>query len=114
MKQIRLLLQQFTNNSVTAGRLIILMTIFKIVGITTNNAMAQEIRPGIFFYVTGNGLTDTSYLFGTYHLVNSDYLHKLKPVQQAFDKARGVVVEIIMDTAEMQKPMYMLYQRTSP
>jgi uncharacterized protein YbaP (TraB family) len=103
MKPIMLLLQQFTNSTVAAIRLLILMTILNIFGITTYKAMAQEIRPGIFFQVTGNELTDTSYLFGTYHLVNSDYLHKLKPVEQAFEKARGVVVEIIMDTAEMQK-----------
>jgi uncharacterized protein len=62
---------------------------------------AQE-RAGIFYKVTGNGLKDTSYLFGTYHLVNNSYLDELPAVQKAFNNANGVVVEIIMDTAKLR------------
>lgn len=64
-------------------------------------ADAQE-KAGIFYRVTGNGLKDTSYLFGTYHLVNNSYLDELPAVQKAFNNAKGVVVEIIMDTAKLR------------
>lgn len=59
-------------------------------------------KPGIFYAVTGNGLKDTSWLFGTYHLVKSSYLDGLPVVKKAFDKAQGVVVEIIVDSTQLQ------------
>jgi uncharacterized protein len=68
------------------------------------SVQAQTVanKPGIFYAVTGNGLKDTSWLFGTYHLVKSSYLDGLPVVKKAFDKAKGVVVEIIMDESSQQ------------
>lgn len=63
---------------------------------------AQQPKPGIFYSVTGNGLKDTSYLFGTYHLVKNSYLDELPAVKKAFDLSKGVVVEIITDPAEVE------------
>lgn len=67
----------------------------------TGKAQANETKPGIFYAVSGNGLKDTSWLFGTYHLVKSSYLDKLPRVQQAFDKSKGLVVEIVIDSSKM-------------
>ncbi len=66
-------------------------------------AMAQSNnKPGNFYAVTGNGLNDTSWIFGTYHLVNSSYLQEVPAVSAAFKKAGGVVVEIMMDSTSVQ------------
>ena len=64
---------------------------------------AQELKPGIFYSITGKGLKDTSWLFGTYHLVNSSYLDDLPAVKKAFARSGGVVVEIIADSTELLK-----------
>ncbi len=68
-----------------------------------NNARAQNTAPpnGIFYAISGNGIKDTSYLFGTYHLLKDGYLNTLPPVQQCFAKAAGLVVETIIDSAKL-------------
>lgn len=58
-------------------------------------------KPGVFYAVTGKGLKDTSYLFGTYHLIKSSYLDDKPAVQYAFKKAKGIVVEVINDSSEL-------------
>lgn len=64
-----------------------------------NNAAAQ--KAGVFYAVTGNGLKDTSYLFGTYHLIKSSYLDDKQAVQYAFKKSKGVVVETVIDSSQL-------------
>ncbi|CAN5586903.1 TraB/GumN family protein [soil metagenome] len=65
-------------------------------------AQKTEVKkPGVFYAVTGNGLNDTSYLFGTYHLIKSSYLDDKPAVQYAFNKAKGIVVEVVIDSSEL-------------
>ncbi len=65
-------------------------------------AKAQETtKPQSNFYaITGNGLKDTSWLFGTYHLIKSSYLNEVPAVMQAFNKSKGVAVELVLDSAK--------------
>lgn len=42
-----------------------------------------------------------SYLFGTYHLVGSDYMKEHPKVNKVFEKAQTVVVEAILDSSAM-------------
>ncbi len=67
-----------------------------------------------FYAISGNGLLDTSWLFGTYHLVNSSYLDEVPSVKASFTKAKGVVVELIMDSAKIAgaQSMGMLKNKT--
>jgi uncharacterized protein len=71
--------------------------------------LAQEDKqsPGIFYAVTGNGLSDTSWLFGTFHLINNGYLDEHQVVVEKFKKARGLVVEIIMDSTSASEAQAM-------
>ena len=64
-------------------------------------AQQQTDKPGNFYAITGNGLTDTSWLFGTYHLVKSSYLNEVPAVMNAFKKSNGVVVELVIDSAKL-------------
>ncbi|RTL60675.1 MAG: TraB/GumN family protein [Sphingobacteriales bacterium] len=58
-------------------------------------------KPGVFYAVTGKGSKDTSWLFGTYHLINGSYLNETPAVMRAFTKAKNTVVEIIIDSTEL-------------
>ena len=64
-------------------------------------AQQQTDKPGNFYAITGKGLTDTSWLFGTYHLVKSSYLNEVPAVMNAFKKSKGVVVELVIDSAKL-------------
>lgn len=63
-------------------------------------AQEKKLQATNFYAITGNGLKDTSWLFGTYHLVKSSYLDEVPAVVSAFEKARGVVVELVLDSAK--------------
>lgn len=63
---------------------------------------AQEAsRQSNFYAITGNGLKDTSWLFGTYHLVKSSYLDEVPAVVNAFNTAKAVAVELVLDPSKV-------------
>ncbi|MBC7826414.1 MAG: TraB/GumN family protein [Chitinophagaceae bacterium] len=64
------------------------------------NIQAQE-KAGVFYSVTGKGNTDTSWLFGTYHLINDSYLNETPAVLNAFKQSKRLVVEVIIDSSDM-------------
>jgi uncharacterized protein YbaP (TraB family) len=57
----------------------------------------------IFFKVSGKNLREPSYLLGTYHLLKSGYINQFPAIQSAFSEAKGVVVEVVLDSAELAK-----------
>ena len=64
-------------------------------------ANGQAARPQTNFYaITGNGLKDTSWLFGTYHLVRSSYLNEVPGVVKAFYKSKAIAVELVLDSSK--------------
>ena len=65
------------------------------------NAQSKVDKPGIFYAISGNGLKDTSWLFGTFHLVNGSYLDEIPNVKQRFMKAKGAVVELVIDSSQL-------------
>lgn len=65
---------------------------------------AQDIEKSLLWEVSGNGLKKPSYLFGTYHTLNEKYMNdKQQKALDAFLNADGVVVETLVDTADMMK-----------
>jgi uncharacterized protein YbaP (TraB family) len=91
----------------------VLMFIFGILlGFT---AKAQDAgQQSNFYAITGNGLKDTSWLFGTYHLVKSSYLAEVPEVVRAFNKAKAVAVELVLDSSKAAagKSMGLLKNKT--
>lgn len=73
----------------------------------TLNAQNANEKPGIFYAITGNGLKDTSWLFGTYHLINSSYLNEMPVVKKSFIKIKGLVVEIVIDSTKLPQAQAM-------
>lgn len=72
------------------------------VTILASTASGQEAdkKPTNFYAITGNGLRDTSWIFGTYHLVKSSYLDAVPAVLQAFQRSKGVAVELVIDSSK--------------
>ena len=54
-----------------------------------------------FWKISGNGCKKSSYLFGTYHLLNDEYLQKYPKVLKQFEKAQAVLVESEIDSARL-------------
>jgi len=69
----------------------------------------------LLWKVSGNGLRQPSYLFGTYHLLRDSYLESNTRVRDAYRQASGVVVETTIDSsaALMQMAMKALMRNTS-
>lgn len=61
----------------------------------------MAIAQSLLWEVSGNGLKQPSYLFGTYHILKDSYLDKTPKVRSAFSSAQGVVVETTVDSSAM-------------
>lgn len=70
-----------------------------LLGFCTKAQTTTKENPTNFYAVTGKGLKDTSWIFGTYHLVKSSYLDEVPAVVRAFNKSKGVAVELVLDSA---------------
>lgn len=77
-------------------RFLFLLTAFVLV--VCAPATAQK---AMHWKVSGNGLQEPSYLFGTYHLLKDQYLLKYPKTLENFQKANAVMVEVHADSAEM-------------
>lgn len=67
-------------------------------------AIGQD-KPGIFYSISGNGLKEPSYMYGTYHLIKDSYLNSFPTVKEKLSSAKGVVVEVLLDSAQMGAAM---------
>ncbi len=59
-----------------------------------------EVKPianSLLWAISGNGLTDTSYLYGTIHLIGKDDFFLTDQTKIAFDKSQKVTFEINME-----------------
>jgi uncharacterized protein YbaP (TraB family) len=79
-------------------------------GFVTKTYAQDEPAKGLLYEVSGNGLKKPSYLFGTFHLLNSDFLNDMPKVAESFNKAKGLVVEVDLqptDVLVVQQSMLM-------
>ncbi|HXC04214.1 MAG TPA: TraB/GumN family protein [Bacteroidia bacterium] len=65
---------------------------------------AQQ-QNSLLWEISGKGLKQPSYVFGTYHLLTSTYVDSLPVIMQCMQKTRAVVGEMIVDGAVQQKVM---------
>lgn len=57
----------------------------------------------LLWEISGNGLKQPSYLYGTYHLLNDSYLNTVPDVKERFNKSKAVVIETEIDSAKMMQ-----------
>ena len=74
----------------------------------TLSAQSVDKSGSLLWKISGNGLTEPSYIFGTHHLFPVSFLDSVAGVKQAFASSRQMVGEVVMQdmTAiglEMQK-----------
>jgi uncharacterized protein len=69
------------------------------------HAQEKKSEKALLWKVSGNGLKESSYLFGTYHLLGSKFLAEVPETAQPFANAKGVVVELVVDSAKMASVM---------
>jgi uncharacterized protein YbaP (TraB family) len=74
----------------------------------------QAIENALLWKIQGNGLKKTSYILGTYHLVNNVFLNNLKGCELALKKTSSVLgeLEITSEVASQMMP-YMLMENSS-
>lgn len=66
-------------------------------------AQLPTVENSIFWEVSGNGLEKSSYLFGSHHLMGSQYVDTLANVQTKFDSSSTIVCEVLFDSTHMLK-----------
>jgi uncharacterized protein YbaP (TraB family) len=75
----------------------------------TQHAIAQKkskvVENSVFWEVTGNGLSQPSYLFGTFHLLSHRYIDSLTNVTAKFKASKTVVSEMLIDSTMTLKMM---------
>lgn len=69
----------------------------------TAQAPSTATTKSLLWEISGNGLKQPSYLYGTYHLLNSSYLNTASEVMERFMESRGLVVETEIDSAKMMQ-----------
>lgn len=74
----------------------------------------QTIENALLWKIHGNGLRESSYILGTYHIVNNEFLNTLKGCEQALSKTHSVLgeLEITPEVASQMMP-YMLLENGS-
>jgi uncharacterized protein len=81
-----------------SGVCILLAIIFSC---STQHTQKKNYQKALLWKISGNKLKEPSYLFGTYHLLGEKFLAEVPETKQPFANAKGVVVELVLDSARM-------------
>jgi uncharacterized protein len=66
-------------------------------------AQTDSTENAIFWEVSGNGLSESSYLFGSHHLFGRDFVDTLDAVNTKFAESKTFVCEALFDSTQMMK-----------
>lgn len=66
-------------------------------------ARGGQTENALLWEVSGKGLSQPSYLFGTFHFLTSDYLKTLPAVAEKLALSQAVAGEVVMDSTVMVK-----------
>lgn len=75
-----------------------------------NETIENEGSSSLLWKISGNNLTDTSYLYGTIHIQDKRIFAYGETVQRALDQSNQVAVEVLLDQinpASIMKVMFM-------
>ncbi len=71
----------------------------------SSDGQAQTIESSIFWQISGKDLSQPSYLFGTFHLMGSQYIDSLERVMEKFSESKTLVGELLLDSTMTLKMM---------
>lgn len=63
----------------------------------------QDSDPSLLWKISGNGLEEPSYLFGTFHLLQQEFLETKPVVLEKFQASEQVMVEVEIDSSQIQQ-----------
>lgn len=66
-----------------------------------SQTFAQQTQKGLLWEISGNGLSQPSYIFGTIHLICPDNFFVPKGTEEKFKAAQQVFLEVDMDDPQM-------------
>lgn len=80
-----------------------LFLLITFIGTVAQSSSAQATRVAnsensIFYEVSGNGLKESSYLFGTFHLLTSSFVDSMPFVMEKFKRCRTIAGELKIDS----------------
>jgi hypothetical protein len=61
------------------------------------------LQKSLLWEISGNGLAEPSYLFGTYHFAGKDFIDSLPAIEKDFEKCKAVVGEFVIDASAIAK-----------
>jgi uncharacterized protein len=62
-----------------------------------------SLENGLLWEISGNGLTSSSYLFGTYHLIGKNFIDSLSTIGKKFNECKAVAGEFVIDPTTLHK-----------
>jgi uncharacterized protein YbaP (TraB family) len=95
-------------NSMKTRRTALLMNRILLMGILlitfwAGNLSAQQSGHSLLWEISGNNLEQPSYLFGTFHLLQDEFLGTKPEVLNRYRSAEQVMVEVQIDSSKMQQ-----------
>ncbi len=81
---------------------ILLMGILLII-VLSGNLNAQQSNHSLLWEISGNNLEQPSYLFGTFHLLQDEFLETKPEVLNRYRSAEQVMLEVEIDSSKMQQ-----------
>lgn len=80
-----------------------------------SNAQTPEQVPhqGLLWKISGHGLKQSSYLFGTFHLMGKSFLGPMTNLNKAFTSSKAMIGEMVLDQTAMAKTIGALVMDTS-
>lgn len=82
----------------------LLFSSFLILFLGSAFGQTENTNNAILWKVSGNGLSDPSYLFGTYHIISSAFVDTVPAIMNAFNDAELVAGELLLDST-IQAPI---------
>ncbi|MBN8578708.1 MAG: TraB/GumN family protein [Cytophagales bacterium] len=76
---------------------------FVVLFLLLGNTLFAQSEKALLWKITGKGLREPSYLFGTYHLLTHKFLTTTPEIKEPFKQAKGVVVEMVIDSSRLQQ-----------
>ena len=67
--------------------------------------IGRQVENSIFWQISGKDLRQSSYLFGTFHLMGAKYVDSLVHVMEKFSESKTLVGELLLDSTMTVKMM---------
>jgi len=90
------------------------LSFYSIAGISQTDSAQPALENSLLWKISGNGLNEPSYLFGTYHLLNDAFLNKIKGLKKVLKSSEAIIGEIVI-TPELSAELmpYMSMETTT-